>query len=171
MSKGVRKHCRHLAGLGYTLRQFSDPTLMECFPMTLQHALFSFNGRMGRREFWIWMVSWLVLMVAVFTFADRQWIEIQSAAFAVVVLLWPTAAVMVKRLHDRNKSAWWALLFILAWMLAAGHWDMIPTLWHWVVGRLLPAVIFVMLIIDCGAFVGTPGTNRFGPEAESVRFK
>jgi uncharacterized membrane protein YhaH (DUF805 family) len=139
--------------------------------MTLQHALFSFNGRLGRRDFWIWMVSWLVLMVAVFTFADRQWIEIKSAAFAVVVLLWPTAAVMVKRLHDRNKSAWWALLFILAWMLAAGHWDMIPTLWQWVVGRLVPAVIFVMLVIDCGAFVGTPGTNRFGPEAESVRFK
>jgi uncharacterized membrane protein YhaH (DUF805 family) len=40
-----------------------------------------------------------------------------------------------------------------------------------VVGRLVPAVIFVMLVIDCGAFVGTPGTNRFGPEAESVRFK
>lgn len=139
--------------------------------MRLQHALFSFNGRLGRRDFWIWMASWLVLMVGAFTFADRQWIEIKSAAFAVVVLLWPTAAVMVKRLHDRNRSALWALFFILAWMLAAGHWDMIPALWQWVVGRLIPIILFVALFIDCGVFAGTPGINRFGPEPESVKLK
>ena len=139
--------------------------------MTLQHALFSFNGRMGRRDFWIWMVSWLVLMVAAFTFADRQWIEVKSAAFAVVVLLWPTAAVMAKRLHDRNRSALWAFMFILAWMLAAGHWDMMPTLWQWGVGRLIPIILFVLLIIDCGLFAGTPGANRFGPEPENVKLK
>ncbi|GAB2926034.1 DUF805 domain-containing protein [Hafnia psychrotolerans] len=117
------------------------------------------------------MASWLVLMVGAFVFADRQWIEIKSASFAVVVLLWPTAAVMVKRLHDRNRSALWALFFILAWMLSAGHWDMIPALWQWVVGRLIPVILFVMLLIDCGVFAGTPGTNRFGPEPENVRLK
>lgn len=81
--------------------------------MTLQHALFSFNGRLGRRDFWLWMVSWLILMVVDFFFAAQEWITYQSAGFALVVLLWPTAAVLVKRLHDRNKSAWWALL--LCW--------------------------------------------------------
>lgn len=65
--------------------------------MTLQHALFSFNGRMGRRDFWLWMVSWLVLMAADFFFAAQEWITYQSAGFALVVLLWPTAAVLVKR--------------------------------------------------------------------------
>jgi uncharacterized membrane protein YhaH (DUF805 family) len=62
-------------------------------------------------------------------------------------------------------------LFILAWMLAAGHWDMIPVLWQWVVGRLIPVILFGMLIIDCGVFAGTPGANRFGPEPENVKLK
>jgi hypothetical protein len=60
--------------------------------MTLQHALFSFNGRLGRRDFWLWMVSWLILMVVDFFFAAQEWITYQSAGFALVVLLWPTAA-------------------------------------------------------------------------------
>lgn len=28
-----------------------------------------------------------------------------------------------------------------------------------------------MMAIDLGAFVGTPGENRFGPEAEPVKFR
>jgi len=80
--------------------------------------------------------------------------------------------VLVKRLHDRNKSAWWALLFVLAWMLVAGNWAAaMPQIWSWVLGRLAPSVIFIMLLIDCGAFTGTPGTNRFGPEPDDVKFR
>lgn len=140
--------------------------------MTLQHALFSFNGRLGRRDFWLWMVSWLILMVVDFFFAAQEWITYQSAGFTLVVLLWPTAAVLVKRLHDRNKSAWWALLFVLAWMLVAGNWAAaMPQTWSWVLGRLAPSVIFIMLLIDCGAFTGTPGANRFGPEPDDVKFR
>ena len=122
--------------------------------MTLQQWCFSFKGRIGRRDFWIWMGLWLVLMAAAFTLANYQLIAIQSIAFFIVALLWPTAAVLVKRLHDRNKAGWWALLLILAWMLAAGNWQMLAP-----------------MMIDLGAFVGTPGDNRFGPEAEPVKFR
>lgn len=139
--------------------------------MSLQQWCFSFQGRIGRRDFWIWMGSWLILMTGTFVFADRQWIEVKSAAFALVVLLWPTAAILVKRLHDRNKSAWWALCFILAWMLAAGNWDMIPPLWQWVVGRFLPAIIMLIMVIDCGVLTGSQGDNHFGREPEPVRFR
>ncbi|WP_114194778.1 DUF805 domain-containing protein [Edaphovirga cremea] len=139
--------------------------------MTLQQWGFSFRGRIGRRDFWIWMISWLILMSGAFLAADRQWLEIKSAAFFIVVLMWPTAAVFVKRLHDRNRSAWWALLIVLAWMLAAGNWQMLPTIAQWSIGRLIPAIITVMMVIDCGAFVGTPGNNRYGPEPEPVRYR
>lgn len=80
--------------------------------MTLQQWCFSFRGRIGRRDFWIWMGLWLALMAAAFTLANYQLVAIQSIAFFIVALLWPTAAVLVKRLHDRNKAGWWALLLI-----------------------------------------------------------
>lgn len=88
--------------------------------MTLQQWLFSIKGRIGRRDFWIWIAIWLVTMSALFTLAGSNLLNLQTAAFIIVCLLWPTAAVVVKRLHDRGKSGLWALLMILAWMLLAG---------------------------------------------------
>ncbi len=85
--------------------------------MTIQQWLFSFKGRIGRRDFWIWMVTWVVAMLLLFFVAYNAWLSTQTAAFALVCLLWPTAAVVVKRLHDSGRSGAWAFLIILAWML------------------------------------------------------
>lgn len=82
--------------------------------MTLQQWLFSIKGRIGRRDFWIWIAIWLVTMSALFTLAGSNLLNLQTAAFIIVCLLWPTAAVVVKRLHDRGKSGLWALLMVLA---------------------------------------------------------
>ncbi len=125
--------------------------------MTLQQWLFSIKGRIGRRDFWIWMGIWLLAMVILFTLAGGEMLSIQTAAFILVCLLWPTAAVTVKRLHDRGKSGIWALLMVLAWMLLAGNWAMLPGVWQWGVGRFIPTLIIVMMLIDLGAFVGTQG--------------
>lgn len=139
--------------------------------MTLQQWLFSIKGRIGRRDFWIWMVLWVVAMTLLFTFAGMGWLNMQTAAFALVCLLWPTAAVMVKRLHDRGRSGIWALLMVLAWMLLAGNWVVLPGVWQWVVGRLIPTVIIVMMVIDLGAFVGTQGENKYGKETQDVKYR
>lgn len=71
--------------------------------MTLQQWLFSIKGRIGRRDFWIWIAIWLVTMSALFTLAGSNLLNLQTAAFIIVCLLWPTAAVVVKRLHDRGQ--------------------------------------------------------------------
>lgn len=139
--------------------------------MGIQAWAFSFRGRLGRRDFWVWLVLWLVVMAGAFAAASRGWLAIQSAAFLIVFLLWPTAAVLVKRLHDRNRAGSWALLLILAWMLAAGNWQMMPALAAWTLGRLLPAVIFVLMLVECGFLAGTAGDNRFGPPAAPVRYR
>ncbi|MFC3393615.1 DUF805 domain-containing protein [Brenneria rubrifaciens] len=132
--------------------------------MTLQQWCFSFKGRVGRRDFWVWIACWLALMAALFTLSGQNWLDIQTTAFLIVALLWPTAAILVKRLHDRNKSGWWALLIIVAWVLAAGNWYMLPAIWQWGVGRFIPTLIGLMVVLDCGVFSGTKGGNRFGPE-------
>ncbi|MFI0488808.1 MAG: DUF805 domain-containing protein [Yersinia sp. (in: enterobacteria)] len=138
--------------------------------MTIQQWCFSFKGRIRRRDFWIWIGLWLVAMLVIFTLAGKNFLPIQAAAFAIVFLLWPTAAVVVKRLHDRNKTGWWALLVVLAWMLMAGNWQMLAPVWQWGIGRFIPTLIIIMMFIDCGVFVGSEGDNRFGAEAEPVKF-
>ncbi|MGL5698367.1 MAG: DUF805 domain-containing protein [Kluyvera sp.] len=138
--------------------------------MTLQQWLFSIKGRIGRRDFWIWIGIWIVAMAALFGLAGRELVDLQTAAFMLVCLLWPTAAVTIKRLHDRGKSGLWALLMVLAWMLLAGNWSMLPGVWQWGVGRFIPTLIIVMMLIDLGAFVGTQGENKYGKETQDVKY-
>ena len=95
--------------------------------MTLQQWLFSIKGRIGRRDFWIWIVIWVLTMSALFTLAGSNLLSLQTAAFILVCLLWPTAAVVVKRLHDRGRSGLWALLMILAWMPPGRCWPTRPS--------------------------------------------
>ncbi|MBV4414216.1 DUF805 domain-containing protein [Enterobacteriaceae bacterium YMB-R22] len=139
--------------------------------MTIQQWLFSVKGRLGRRDFWIWIGLWLCAMVLLFSLAGSDTLSLQTASFILVCLLWPTAAVVVKRLHDRGKSGAWALLLVLAWMLPAVNWNMLPGVWQWAVGQLLPTIIMVMMLLDLGAFVGTQGQNKYGKTTAEVRFR
>jgi len=139
--------------------------------MGIQQWLFSIKGRIGRRDFWLWMVIWVMAMAALFYAVDFNLLGSQTAAFMLVCLLWPTACVIVKRLHDRGKSGPWALLFVLAWMLLAGNWDMLNGTLQWAVGRFIPTLIMVAMIIDLGAFVGTQGENKFGKDTLDVKYR
>ncbi|WP_437891111.1 DUF805 domain-containing protein [Phytobacter sp. V91] len=139
--------------------------------MGIQQWLFSIKGRIGRRDFWLWMVIWVAAMAALFYAVDFNLLASQSAAFMLVCLLWPTACVIVKRLHDRGKSGPWALLLVLAWMLLAGNWDMLNGSLQWAVGRFIPVLIMVMMFIDLGAFVGTQGENKFGKDTQDVKYR
>lgn len=139
--------------------------------MTIQLWLFSFRGRIGRRDFWVWIVAWAVAMSLLFTLAGNQMLNTQTAAFILVCLLWPTSAVVVKRLHDRGKSGAWAFLMILAWMLLAGNWSMLGGIWVWAVGRFIPTLIMVMMLLDLGAFLGTQGENKYGQATQEVKYR
>lgn len=139
--------------------------------MTLQQWLFSFKGRIGRRDFWIWIGLWIVAMGLLFILVANGILDAQTGAFVLVCLLWPTSAVVVKRLHDRGKSGLWALLMIAAWMLLAGNWAVLGGIWQWVVGRFVPTLILVMLLLDLGAFIGTPGENKYGKDTLDVKYR
>ncbi|ELQ6018335.1 DUF805 domain-containing protein [Cronobacter sakazakii] len=139
--------------------------------MTLQQWLFSFKGRIGRRDFWVWMALWVASMIILFTLTGNDLLNTQTAAFMLVCLFWPTAAVVVKRLHDRGKSGAWALLMILAWMLLAGNWAVLGGVWQWAVGRFIPTLIMVMMVLDLGAFLGTQGENKYGKDTLDVKYR
>lgn len=138
--------------------------------MTLQKWCFSYRGRLRRRDFWIWQCCWLLMLVLLFTLAGNGLLETQTAAFCVVALLWPTSAVLVKRLHDRNKGGHWALLVVVARMLMAGNWALLPNEAQWLVGRFIPTLILIGMLVEIGGLAGTPSDNRFGKPAQSVNF-
>lgn len=139
--------------------------------MTLQQWCFSYRGRLGRRDFWIWQAVWLIATTLLFVLAGNDLLDTQMAAFGVVCLLWPASAVLVKRLHDRNRRGYWGFLVIVAWMLAAGNWSMLDGALPWLAGRAVPFTLFVGLLLDLGVFRGTAGENRFGATTLPVRYK
>lgn len=144
------------------------------------HVLTGFHGRMGRRDFWIGSLSFLpIFVVLMFGLAGLMRptgaTQVETFAFyaSQVVALWISAALIVKRLHDRNKSAFWYLLFGLGPPFA--YWlgnefssnisnQLSPAqLGFW----LLSLVLWVWAIVELGFLKGTAGPNRFGPAVPS----
>ncbi len=106
--------------------------------MGLAHYLFGFSGRINRAKQWavllVSLVHYIILLCA-FSFTVGfvtigALVRKETTAAAViatpqahlfgiifcvlaVIGLYIGLAVMIKRLHDRNKSAWWVLVFAL----------------------------------------------------------
>jgi uncharacterized membrane protein YhaH (DUF805 family) len=108
--------------------------------MGLVHYLFGFSGRINRAKQWaILLVGLLFSFLAVIAFAVTVGFatvadditankmdfaefmgtsQVHAFGFTMlalyVLMLYVTAAVTTKRLHDRNKSAIWLLVFVIA---------------------------------------------------------
>jgi uncharacterized membrane protein YhaH (DUF805 family) len=86
----------------------------------------------------------------------------------------PALAVGAKRMHDRNRSGWWIILFLYApWALSIIELALLPTivsdmnLPSALVATLSSLVVFVLQIwafIELYCLRGTIGQNRFGPD-------
>ncbi|CDH29138.1 conserved hypothetical protein; putative inner membrane protein [Xenorhabdus bovienii str. Jollieti] len=138
--------------------------------MTLQQWGFSFKGRIGRREFWIGIGICFALIFMLLTLHGLNTLPMHYATAGIALILYPTAAIIAKRLHDRNKRGGWMLLLVLAWVLLSLDWSAMTPIWQWGIGRFIPTLIFVMIVLDCGVFRGMEGSNRFGEMAETVEY-
>jgi len=101
------------------------------------HYLFGFSGRINRAKIWLFILIviafWIAVgiavgVVAAMTFGGQneqahmtpqEVLSKLGGVFAVcgiayLTSLWAGLAVTTKRLHDRNKSAWWLLIFLVA---------------------------------------------------------
>jgi uncharacterized membrane protein YhaH (DUF805 family) len=106
------------------------------------------------------------------------WVAV--AVIALMILLYFVAyfAIVVKRLHDRNKSAKWLLLYIaVPWALSTFVWLSGPMRGGWPVelfagpmgmargaAYVVASIIGIWIIIEFYFFRGTKGDNRFGPD-------
>lgn len=96
------------------------------------HYLISFNGRINRAKLWAWAAACAAIalgcMFVTIHWPNFHWPHLLDARFLpfqdvtlvmalplpwvlYFLLLWPTAALAVKRLHDREKSAAWLIVF------------------------------------------------------------
>ena len=136
--------------------------------------LFGVSGRVSRAKDWrsvvLFSIAGLLATVILFTAAG-----IAAPLFVIMVvlvfvpwLLWGFS-ITRERLHDRDKSAWWLVVFYLLpavlGQLAKAAWfaGAIGTALDYV---LTPAA-FVLTIwgfVEIGCLRGTPGSNRYGPD-------
>jgi len=156
--------------------------------MSWSQYLFGFSGRINRARYWAYvLVGILFLLVGLGIALPYILIEHRSAnsgneplsplgvatiaAEAVLIVAYFVAilAITAKRLHDRNKSGWWVVLFLIFPQIANAIADPkmgLPSIP--VAGRLLLLLSgFIFAIwgfIELGCLRGTPGENRYGPD-------
>lgn len=140
--------------------------------MDWQNLLFSFTGRINRAKYWIgvvvllvyWMVVGTVIVLAfglsAFTGMGAPMI---IALLAFLLPFWIGLAIGVKRLHDRNKSGWWLILFwIVPSMLSGGGTAMGETAGF--IPNLAAAALSLWGLVEIGFLRGTSGPNNYGPD-------
>jgi uncharacterized membrane protein YhaH (DUF805 family) len=142
--------------------------------------LFSFNGRINRGKYWlavlIYMVVWTAFIAGcliwlggtnidnLFSFAGAVLLVWLIGFILLVVETWSGLAVGVKRLHDRDKSGWWILLFWLGPSILGGWQTATPDLGGGLILSLVAAAIAIWAFVELGCLPGTPGPNQYGPD-------
>ena len=103
----------------------------------------TFSGRARRKEYWMFfLISALISIVLTLldillgTYSMEYEAGLFSGLYSLLILI-PSIAVVVRRLHDTDRSGWWILI------------SLIP-----LIGVI---VLFVFICLD-----SQPGTNRFG---------
>jgi uncharacterized membrane protein YhaH (DUF805 family) len=139
----------------------------------LINGLTSLEGRMTRTDFWVATIA-LAVAAALLSLGlnglakvatDGGWPRWILPVILQLIIVWPTFAVMVKRGHDRERSAWWTLAVNLAGhvvprvLLINGKTE--GAFWVW-------AVIGAYILVDYGILDGTRGPNKYGPSPKGI---
>jgi uncharacterized membrane protein YhaH (DUF805 family) len=140
--------------------------------MSMTQLLFSFRGRLSRKSYWMTIIATMAIIVLLLLLALSMLREhrFEFAAFTVVILLilyiplvWIGLAISAKRLHDRDKSAWWLLVFyLLPGILSTAGNEMGDV--GFILLHIISFAISVWAFVELGCLRGTPGPNRYGPD-------
>lgn len=125
--------------------------------MTWQKMLFSGEGRIRRRDYWLWSIGVIIAYMAIYIGiavltgtldkmgGDDEPIQLQLVEWALMVpMTWIGVCLGAKRWHDRDKSGWMYLIL------------------------LIPLVGLVWNFIECGCLDGTQGRNKYGPSPKGI---
>ncbi len=106
-----------------------------------------FSGRATRSEYWFWLLFAAIGMLITQVLDTALFVELSSSApsplhsplnsIFILVLLLPSVALQVRRLHDTGRTGWWLLLALTG--------------------------IGILLLLYWSSQEGTSGDNSFGP--------
>jgi uncharacterized membrane protein YhaH (DUF805 family) len=144
----------------------------------IANLLLGFEGRIPRSQFWIGLVIiaaaelTLMWLLGVPFFPDEMKDgSVRLIEFAIqVIVLYPTAAIAVKRLHDRDKPGIYVLWLVgLTLVVALANLFGLtgdPSNMNWLdyVLGLATVVIVLAFLVELGFRRGTAGANRYGPD-------
>jgi uncharacterized membrane protein YhaH (DUF805 family) len=107
---------------------------------------FTITGRATRFDYWVRFVLPYFVGIFIASFIDALTGTFdRDVGFGllgmifILLMIWPSLAVGIKRCHDRDRSGWFMLL------------------------SLIP-LVNIWLLIELGFVPGMAGTNRFGPD-------
>jgi uncharacterized membrane protein YhaH (DUF805 family) len=86
-----------------------------------------------------------------------------------LVFAWFYAAASIKRLHDRDKSGWWMVPFIVATGLYSGFGARLGGSWAAVAVGIAVYIAFIWGLVEMYFLKGTHGPNRFGGDPLTPR--
>src|SRR3954470_22945962 len=143
-------------------------------------TLFSFTGRINRGKYWlavlIYTAAWTTFIAAslvwlggldidnLFSLAGAGLIIWLVGFLLFIVVTWSGLAVGIKRLHDRDKSGWWILLFWLGPSILGGWPRGASELVGGLIFSLAAAAIAIGAFVELGCLPGTAGPNQYGPD-------
>jgi uncharacterized membrane protein YhaH (DUF805 family) len=135
--------------------------------------LLSFRGRLNRARY-------LVVQLALLTVWLVTWLKFPAPSDALhwaiaITMLWINTATTAKRLHDRNRSGWWAAAVFFVNLLSYAYYSLFLGLYFGVDISIGKELLLVMLavalpllqtwvVIELFFLMGSEGRNRFGPD-------
>jgi uncharacterized membrane protein YhaH (DUF805 family) len=130
--------------------------------MNLGVLLFSYQGRINRAKYWLAALVYLIAtMVIVGCAFIIPLVGMVVAVAGYIAILASSIMIGIKRLHDRDKSGWWLVVFIGGPVLLGGFGLLVDD--NWLVS-LLNAAITIWMIVELGCLRGTAGPNQYGPD-------
>jgi uncharacterized membrane protein YhaH (DUF805 family) len=114
------------------------------------------------------MVIIIVLLLFALILIREHRFEFAGLTLALLVILyipliWIGLAIGAKRLHDRDKSAWWLLVFYAAPGILSTAGNRLEDV-GFIILHVISFAISVWAFVELGCLRGTPGPNRYGPD-------
>jgi uncharacterized membrane protein YhaH (DUF805 family) len=135
--------------------------------------LFSLNGRLNRSKYWMAIIVYIIADV-VGNLLSMLLGTVGIVLLALISLAVLVSAVLVarQRLHDRDKSGWWLLLFYFGPSILVGLGTAFFLVFGGgVIGSVLGTILslagialVIWAIVELGFLRGTVGMNRYGPD-------
>jgi uncharacterized membrane protein YhaH (DUF805 family) len=136
------------------------------------NLFFTFSGRINRAKYWVAVLIYCAIyaVLAIFGYVTDESAIYQSInGMLGIVIFISSLAVGVKRLHDRNKSGWYLVLFYIVPGILATGGMVVGTVMEEsiVIASILGLAAFaigVWAFVELGCLRGTIGANQYGPD-------